>query len=123
MHGDGGVWLKSEDWNANVAPATPVVPDFSARPERFERILINFLYRFLAFLTGSGSQTEFAVTHSKQMTAQILTGARTVITHSTCSAGFSPFFVREIRCSAAGFLFPASNSSTDFARFYPGINA
>jgi hypothetical protein len=30
-----------------------------------------------AFLTGSGSQTEIDVTHSKQTTAPILTGART----------------------------------------------
>jgi hypothetical protein len=29
-----------------------------------------------AFLTGTDSQTEMAVTHSKQRTAQILTGAR-----------------------------------------------
>jgi hypothetical protein len=28
------------------------------------------------FLTGSGSQTEFAVTHSKHTTAPILTGSR-----------------------------------------------
>jgi hypothetical protein len=32
--------------------------------------------RFLQFLTGSGSQTEFDVTHSKQTTEKFLTGAR-----------------------------------------------
>ncbi len=31
---------------------------------------------YSSFLTGSGSQTEFAVTHSKQMTASFLTGSR-----------------------------------------------
>src|ERR1700733_393048 len=31
------------------------------------------------FLTGSAPQTEFAVTHSKQTTAQFLTGSRTAI--------------------------------------------
>jgi hypothetical protein len=34
---------------------------------------------FRPFLTGSGSQTEFAVTHSKQSTGEFLTGARTAI--------------------------------------------
>jgi hypothetical protein len=38
-----------------------------------------FRERFLTLLTGSGSQTEFAVTHSKQKTEKILTGARTHI--------------------------------------------
>jgi hypothetical protein len=33
--------------------------------------------RDVAFLTGSASQTEIAVTHSKQTTEQFLTGART----------------------------------------------
>jgi hypothetical protein len=47
----------------------------------------------LTFLTGSGSQTEFPVTHSKQKTAPFLTGSRIVtkrLVSRTVSHRFSP---------------------------------
>jgi len=43
-----------------------------------------------AFLTGSGSQTEIAVTYSKQRTAQILTGSRIARKRSSNQSKFSP---------------------------------
>jgi hypothetical protein len=42
------------------------------------------------FLTGSASQTEFVVTHSKQTTDEFLTGARTAIKVSQFRAEFQP---------------------------------
>ena len=43
-----------------------------------------------AFLTGSVSQTEIAVTYSKQRTAQILTGSRIARKRSSNQSKFSP---------------------------------
>ena len=40
---------------------------------------------FRPFLTGSASQTEFPVTHSRQTIQKFLTGARTQIRHNTIS--------------------------------------
>ena len=45
------------------------------------------------FLTGSGSQTEFVVTHSKQRTGTFLTGARTVF-RLACSGGLKRHVTR-----------------------------
>jgi hypothetical protein len=42
-------------------------------------------------LTGSGMQTEFAVTHSKQTTEPFLTGSRIVTKRSTCRSIFPGF--------------------------------
>src|SRR5271156_3262169 len=44
-----------------------------------------------AFLTGSGLQTEMAVTHSKQTTGTFLTGSRIACSRSDCCAGFAHF--------------------------------
>jgi hypothetical protein len=49
--------------------------------------------RFLSSLTGSGSQTEIAVTYSKQRTAQLLTGSRIAHKHSSTQSKFSPELV------------------------------
>jgi hypothetical protein len=44
--------------------------------------------KLTTFLTGSASQTEFVVTHSKQITDEFLTGARTAFTVSQFRAEF-----------------------------------
>ncbi len=44
-----------------------------------------FCAPFRPFLTGSGSQSEFVVTHSKQSTGEFLTGARTAISRDVIS--------------------------------------
>src|SRR6202046_344273 len=64
------------------------------------------------FLTGSGSQTEFDVTHSKQTTEKFLTGARMHIkdfdsSHhfraQSCDGGYAPIGKnRKSRCRAEG---------------------
>ena len=54
------------------APATlPILSGFDQDPANIHRC-------FLAFLSGTRSHIEFAVTHSKQTTATFLTGARNV---------------------------------------------
>src|SRR5271156_2191480 len=59
--------------------------------------------RFLPFLTGSGSQTEIAVTYSKQRTAHILTGSRIARRRSSNQSKFSPEFVRGARVALHGW--------------------
>jgi RNA methyltransferase, TrmH family len=55
-----------------------------------------------AFLTGSGSQTEIAVTYSKQRTAQILTGSRIALKRLSNQSKLSPEFVRGAPDAAHG---------------------
>src|SRR5271156_6706866 len=56
-----------------------------------------------AFLTGSGSQTEIAVTYSEQRTGQILTCFRIVCKRSSNQSKFSPEFVRGARVALHGW--------------------
>jgi len=55
-----------------------------------------------AFLTGSGSQTEIAVTYSEQRTAQILTGFRIARKRSSNQSRFLPEFFRGARDTVHG---------------------
>src|ERR1700685_383426 len=66
-------------------------PSSSRTPRGFDQLPANIHHRFRPFLTGSASQTEFAVTHSKQTTEKFLTGARTHIKRSTCRSIFPSF--------------------------------
>jgi hypothetical protein len=66
-------------------------------PRSFEQVLINVHRRVLAFLTGSGSHSEFAVTHSKQTVALFLTGSRIGTAHSMRRGVSSPLFARSIQ--------------------------
>jgi Xaa-Pro aminopeptidase len=56
-----------------------------------------------AFLTGSDSQTELAVTHSKQTLEKILTGARMHISGSLRFSGFGPSFGERKRMKVRRF--------------------
>jgi hypothetical protein len=58
--------------------------------------------RFLSFQTGSGSQTEIAVTHSKQSIGAFLTGSRIARKRSSTQSKFSPEFVRGAQVAAHG---------------------
>ena len=109
MQGDSDVYI----WKAKARRPTisagldtaakhpaPSLPD-SGEGSAFSQFLVRIDRHFRPFLTGSGSQTEFDVTHSKQTTAQFLTGARTHIKESECRSGFSPLFAAELVISLA----------------------
>jgi hypothetical protein len=63
----------------------------------FEQVLTNIRRRVLAFLPGSGSHSELAVTHSKQTMAFFLPGSRIGTTHSILRGVSSPLFARSIQ--------------------------
>jgi hypothetical protein len=67
MHDGVDVWRKEMVWSFQMG-----APTLSTRRcllfvvRSIEQILVNIRGRILAFLTGSGSHSEFAVTRSKQ---------------------------------------------------------
>jgi hypothetical protein len=71
--------------------------------------------RFLPFLTGSASQTEIAVTYSKQRTAQFLTGSRIARKRSSNHSKFSPELVHGARVALHGWRLTVHGS-----RLLPG---
>src|SRR5271156_2190568 len=66
-------------------------------------VLSGFYEEFRPFLTGSGSQTEIAVTHSKQRTAQFLTGSRIARKRLSNQSKFSPELVHGARVALHGW--------------------
>ena len=65
-------------------------------------VLSGFYEEFRPFLTGSASQTEIAVTHSKQSIGAFLTGSRIARKRSSTQSKFSPEFVRGAQVAAHG---------------------
>jgi len=117
-----GVDVGSKDWRKEMvwsfkmgAPTLPIRNCVAFILSTSEHVLINILRRVLAFLTGSGSHSEFAVTHSKQTMARFLTGSRIGTTDSTCRCVFSPLFARSIQ-------FAPRNPRT-FLQILPRISA
>ena len=71
---------------ALASPSITAEPSAAARPS----LVTRHLSPTAPFLTGSASQTELPVTHSKQTTAPILTGARTAISDSAVQLPIDP---------------------------------
>ena len=100
MHDGMDVWRK--DWREEMVWSLKMgVPTLPIRRlvfilRSFEQIPVTINGRTLAFLPGSGSHSEFAVTHSKQTMAHFLPGSRIATTHSMRRGISSPFFARSI---------------------------
>ena len=73
---------------SSLSASTP-----SQIPNGVDRVPMATRYHFLAFLTGSGLQTEMAVTHSKQTTGTFLTGSRIARWRSRNTTLFCPSFL------------------------------
>src|SRR5580704_13648001 len=92
MYDGVGVWRREIVWRFKMRAPTPPIPyGLAFILKSLEQVLTNIHGRILAFLTGSGSQTECDVTHSKQTIAQFLTGARTHIKESESRGIFAAF--------------------------------
>src|SRR5271156_4665394 len=76
MHHGGGVGRRMAKPQACLFPASLSASALSRIPCGLDQDPMATRYRFLTFLTGSGPQTEMAVTHSKQTTGTFLTGSR-----------------------------------------------
>src|SRR5580704_6487785 len=118
--GDGtGVWRRRlvrsfKTWE----PTGPNWCGLASILKSFEQVLIDAHHPVLAFLTGSGSQTECDVTHSKQTIAQFLTGARMHIKESECCSISRCFIHPDWKPRPR---ISASNSPLACARFFPRI--
>jgi hypothetical protein len=125
----GGVDVRCKDWPKEMAgslkmgvPALPIHPDLAFILKSLEQVPINTRRRILAFLTGSASHSEFDVTHSKQTSAQFLTGARTGIKRSVCCTRFRCFSLPKLQSASRNPPHPSSNFSAHFCtNFFLGL--
>jgi hypothetical protein len=81
-------------------------------------VLSGFYEEFRPFLTGSASQTEIDVTHSKQRTAPFLTGARTAIKLLSNWPKFSPDFFHGPQVAVHGSRLPLATSHSLLATVF-----
>jgi hypothetical protein len=93
-------WRKEMVWSLKMGVPTLPIRRLVFILRSFEQIPATIYRRTLAFLTGSGLHSEFAVTHSKQTIALFLTGSRIGTTHPIRGGASSPLFARRIRFCA-----------------------
>jgi hypothetical protein len=98
MHDVGGVWRKEIVWRFKVGATTlPIRRCLTFIPRSFEQALVTIHRPVVAFLPGSGSHSEFAVTYSKKTMSRFLPGSRIGTTHLIRREGSSRPFARSIQ--------------------------
>jgi hypothetical protein len=77
MHDGVGAWRNEIVWSFEMgAPCLPVRRCLAFILRSFEQSLVTIYRRILASLSGTASHIEFSVSHSRQMIARFLPGAR-----------------------------------------------
>jgi hypothetical protein len=107
MQGGAGVGSKKSDARIPSAQRGLPAPATLPIPKGFDQDPANIRRCFLAFLPGSGSHIEFAVTNSKQTAAPFLPGSR-----------IAPHGLRQGTASAVPNASQSSGVSTREVRFH-----